>query len=373
MWKLLVICTAALLVACPGYQDRLSGTYRQSGESIDPSEELIEIEVFRYGDNVQGLVRFYDPNFETFDAERRCKWTEPALLEKDRSFTARVLESDSAIRLTARFEEDGTLSAKFNEEQANTPDLTLELVTNEPDPSCSTIAGRSVTAKFGTSGNEFADGVYAIENPYLGVQWIAVQLIQTGDVGVWTAFVPELVDVPIQSKVTASGRGLRGDIRIPVEPPGEDYRTQSGATRYAIAHFIVVDDEPDDEEFVAWDIETEPIIASGVRGIRRPDAPPIAEDHTHSGQVLLFVEGSLEELGGLRDLITLREIDLDGDGEVEVVNPNAHFYVADVYAEGESIIALQIEPKPSLSIAVTVTTEYLDATSLPLPRLFPVD
>lgn len=373
--RLLLFTMTLFLAACPGFEDAFSGTYRQVLTADDISSEPIAIEVFRFGHNVHAMVRFHSGGVEPFASEMRCAWTEPTTLSDDNTFEALLDDPVQRIRLSGRFEGDRTLKARLNAPGGNSPDLSLGLVAEIPDDTCRTIAPRSVTAKFGnlSSQNEFAPGEYEIRNPYFGIQWIAVQPIQTGTIAVWTAFTPELLFSPLESKVTSNRRGLSGQLNLTVEAPGEEYRTVSGDTRYSIAHFIVVDDEVDEDSFVRWDRATEPIIASGVRGGTRLDAPAFADEHNQFGRALLFVEGRLDSLGRMLDIIEIVEEDVDADGELETVDPTAHFFVAEVFAEDERIVGLRLRPSPALTIPVTVTTEFLDQTGLPLPRLFPLD
>lgn len=375
MRHLLPLLGLCLLCACPGFEDKFSGTYRQILSADEPDVEPLAVEVFRYGHNVHAMVRFYRGTADPFSQETRCGWTEPTRLADDDTFLTLVRNTTPPVRLSGRFESDGTMTARINAAGGNSPAFSLELVGATPDDTCRTILPRSVTAKFGnlSSTNEFAPGEYEIQNPYFGIQWIAVQPIETGTIAVWTAFTPELVFVPLSSKVTSNRRGLSGALSLLVEAPAEDYRTVSGSTRYSLAHFIVVDDDPDDDSFVSWDRATEPIIASGVRGGRRVDAPPGADEHNQSGQALLFVEGRLDALGRLLEIIEIEETDLDEDGVMETVDPAAHFYVVQVYAEDERVVGLRIAPSPVLTIPVPVTSEYLDETGLLLPRLFPLD
>lgn len=364
---LLLCCTA-----CPGFEDEYSGTYRQVIDDDSQVAEPIAVEVFRYGHNIHTMVRFYEGDADPFAREARCAWTEPAVLSDDDTFETLVRNTTPQVRLSGRFESDGTLKARINAAGGNSPDFLLKLEGATPDDTCRTIQPRSVTAEFSLSSpNEFGAGEYELENPYFGIQWIAVQPIETGTIRVWTAFTPELVFVPIRGNVTSNRRGLSGSLGLLVEPPDDEYRTRSGSTRYSLAHFIVVDDDPDDDSFVGWDRETEPIIASGVRAGRRVEPPPGAEDHNHYGQALLFVEGRLDALGNLG--IQIVEADIDRDGKPDPVDPTAHFYVVDVFAKDERIVALRLAPSTALTIPVAVTSEYLNETGLVLPRLFPLD
>lgn len=366
---LLLLCSA-----CPRYEDSYSGTYRQVLDPDDATATPLEVEIFRYGHNLHAIVRFYEGGADPFSRESRCAWTKPTTLAEDMSFTTQVEDRINPIRLGGRLVGD-ELQARVEQSEGNTPDLVFERINDTPNATCASIQPRTVTAKFGnlSSQNEFDPGEYEIRNPYFGIQWIAVQPIQTDTIVVLTAFTPDLVAYSISGKVTQNKRGLNGQLSVFAEAPDEEYRTVSGDTRFSIAHFVVVDDEADDDSFVSWDRGTEPIIAAGVRGGQRLDAPSFATEHNMFGRAILFVEGSIDDLGPLQDVIeVLDERDEDGN-IIDEVDPEAHFYVAEVYAEDERIVGLRLRPSATLQIPVTVTTEFLEETNFPLPRLFPVD
>lgn len=364
MSRVLLIFAVACLTACPTFEDGLSGTYQQRVEDAAPGAELISIDLFRYGHQVQLVVRRHANGPAPFQNERDCAWSTPTRIQPDNSFETFIQHSTGIQqRIAGRIEDDGTLTARLNTPEGNA-DLVLDPVTSVPDETCKTIEARSVTAKFGnlSAANEFAPGEYEIQNPYAGVQWIAVQPIQAGNVYVWTAFTADLVFAPLATKVTENRRGLTGEVSLIVAAPGEDFRTVSGTTRYSLAHFIVIDDDPDDATLVGWDRSTEPIIASAVRSGVRLDPPPGAENHNQYGRALLFVEGRLDELGKMLDILDAPE----------TIDPEQHFYVAEIFAEDERVVAMRLVDGP-LTLPVTVTTEYLDQTAFTLPRLFPLD
>ena len=56
----------------------------------------------------------------------------------------------------------------------------------------------------------------------------------------------------------------------------------------------------------------------------------------------------------------------------ETLDHEQHFYVAEIFAEDERVVAMRLVDGP-LTLPVTVTTEYLDQTAFTLPRLFPLD
>ena len=158
--RYLVLILAFILAGCPTFEDERSGTYRQVLTDVKPGEEALAVEVFRYGHNVQVIVRRYEDGADPFSDEMSCAWGEATQLKDDGSFeTLMSGNTGPQIRFSGRFEQDGTLTARLNTASGNSPDLQLELVSETPDDTCRTIAARSVTAKFGnlSSTNEFED------------------------------------------------------------------------------------------------------------------------------------------------------------------------------------------------------------------------
>lgn len=366
------ICAIAALstLGCPGFTDEWSGRYRQSFTNADDVEQWVEVDVFRYGHDVQAIVRFFEPPTpgapETaFAIEERCGWTDPASLDDDGTFETNLRNSTPPTSVIASFDETGDLLLRLKTAEQRA-DLVLEPIAPTPDSSCLTIPARNMLADFAgrTAANEFPASVgYSLRSPYFGVQWLAVEPIRRpGGLTVYAALTADLVAASIADKMTENRRGLTGQLNVAVEPPPVDFRTVSGTTRYGLAHFIVVDDDPEDSGPFVWDKGDEPIVASGVRRGTRPDAPSFVDEHNQFGLAVLFVEGELGQLD--ESLLRIME----GQEDVE---PDQHFYVVQLYALDDRVTGIRFTDSPIPKIPVLVVQDYLDAVQIPLPRLLP--
>lgn len=370
-----ILLTSLLLWACPGYEDSYSGTWREAdtvGEDDTPIAGTRAVDFFRMGHAIQAIVRFYapaDPETPAFSEELSCHRTSVDELGEDDSFEVLFEQGPSDnTRMAGRFETSERLVMRFNtRSEGNTDDIVFNRFGIEPSTVCDRIEPRRFDALFqGIAGpNEFEDGVYQIRDPWFGVQWVPVERIKSGSLEILTAPTPDLIGTQIPQHLTDNGRGLERDLSLFVEPPHEDDRVPSGQTRYSLAHFIVVDDDPEDNGLFSWDPnDQEPLIASGVRKGKRADQE-VAVDHNRFGRAIFFVEGRLDELH--------EELLDDYLVGWEDVDPEAHFWVVDVFAMDDRVLKLRFEPDASRQIQVVVTPDFLDDTQLTLPRLFPTD
>lgn len=372
----IAVLAALGTLGCPGFETDYSGTYHQVLPADMPEEErpseLIGIDVFRYGDTVDTVVRFYENDdgedaAEPFTAEDRCFSVEPAELDDELKFEARFNDGLTVTRMNGRLQNEDELLARFNTINDN-EDILFQRVAVQPVQRCDTIVGKRMTADFAgrSKANEFDEGVYEIREPYFGVQWLSVLTEKRGAVTVYAPQNPDPLASPITSNMTENRRGLRGALSLQLEPPDEKFQTLSGATYYSVAHFIVIDDDPDDDGEFRWDDETEPIIAAGVRPGTRADAPkgkdgePI--EHNAFGKAVFFVRGNLLDLDP--------EL-LDNIENVDEVAPDEHFYIVDVYALDNRVKAMRIDDEADGDIGVVITDGWLDETGMPLPRVFP--
>lgn len=408
---LLILVTAP---GCPTYEDDLSGTYREvfpvdavcasavsGGEAVDPGaiEEsclsdtttAIAVDLFRYGDFVRAIVRFYergDTNDLTkttndrgqrFEQESRCVWTRPASFDEEaRTFDLLVPEIGGEPQkfLRGRIEADDSLSVRLLEvtgSGASEPDITfsdrrLEAFAPRPDSGCEVIDDMLLPVDFeGNGDNVFESGVeYRIRNPVFFLFWAGVREERRGNV---VSFVPTNDLGPAQrlgsSFLLDEGRGLSDAVQIVVNPPEDKSLTWSGTTRYAFAHFLAVDDSPEDaeDERFGW-ADGEPIVASTLLRGAPGDAP---ENTNGFGKALLFVEGDLRDLDE-----RLKEVITGIDALAERGQTNEHFYVGDMYYYNNTVLRFDLSerlvPPP---VQMQVRAEHLTTRKGNLPRLFP--
>ncbi len=359
--------------SCIGYEDGLSGHYRQTiGE--DRAARLQAIEVFRRGDSIQAILRRYESvanlgaDADPFSEEVSCLRTEVGTLAEDDSFE--LFSTDGSTRVQGRFVAGG-LDMRINAAE-NTPTLEMNLTEFEPNPDCEVIEPKTVTAEFSGPGgpNEFPKGVYEIMDPEFGVQWVSVEERLVGDLPVFSPATPELISGPIGSYVTDNRLGLEGAVQLPIAPPPRGFRTPSGSTEYSVAHFIVVDDDPDDDGEFSWDKDEEPIIAAGIRKGQRQipegwddDFREQVANHNRFGRAILYVQGNLDELDPAL---------LDTFADWDLADVDEHFWIVEVFGTGEEIIGLRFLPN-TRGVPVSVTTDYLQDSQIRLPRLFPAN
>lgn len=367
MSRLLPPLLACLLAGCLGVDDTHSGTFRQPVPDDGQVEQLVAFDLFHFGDYVQGILRYYTPRpDDPFGDESRCTWTKASTLADDGTFELVLEDPIAQSRFGGRLEGDGaSLIARIDSAGESSTDVLLNRTSLEPDSTCTTVAPRLMVADFeGLSrANEFPPDGYEIEQPVFGVQWLGVEAVRSGGATVFVGLNPR-VDTwaPLHANVTQNGRGLRGELAFNLSPPDEEFLTYSGVTRYTLGHFLAVDIGADAETF-DQKIDDEVIFASGVRLGTRPDAPDGLE-HDGFGRAVLFVEGSLAELDpSLLDLMD----------NIESVPPDDHFYVVDLFSEGDRVQWMRFDHNAATrnDILVAVTDDFLNATSMPLPRLFP--
>lgn len=386
VWGMCVLYGAA---GCPTYEDTYSGTYRES--DVDPltASRAIEVDLFRFGNNVSAILRFYEPDVpdeEPFARERFCTWTDGAAFDSnDRSFDLPIesgsripeselsgkLVSNDRLELTVTAEEDGASVIETRE---------LERISDEPNENCDSIGTLFIRPLFDLRGDRrnvmSMDAGYDVENPVFSVQWVGVET--EGDFFLNTSAQGPTRRLGGREFVDGSpGRGepdeLRDNLSLKVPAPPENIWIESGQTSYAIGHPVVIDDDSEEGSF-SWNPENEPIVASalqiGVPVDRDYDGPGIGG----SGKALLFVRGSLSELGeGFRNA-RFEDPEAIARGSV----PESHFYVVEIiYDETVGAIREMSLPKSlqeheqNRDIPIKMTTQFLGEDAPTLPRISP--
>ena len=365
MKRLFPIALFALFSACPTYDSKLSGTFREVTDREDFSGEAKSVELFRFGDNVQALVRYYKTNADPFQRESRCVWSNSGPFEdKDTAFEIPLIDPRERLTIRGKFSNRDRVNFSFTPASADiTPiEIPFDRVNDEPDDTCSTIPDALMTANFDFEGNEFADGLFEFENPVFVTLWLGVETIETGS---FTTFTKTQKQGPWtrlgEGHMTDNKRGLRGVLHFFLPPPDEVVLTTSGTTRYSIGHFAVVEDSADDSGDFDFNIDQEPVAAASVRLGTIPDVSP--DDTNNFGKAILFVE---DDLFDLDEAMLNRMVGLE-----TVENPLQHFFVVDIYGRNGDIKEVHFTQKPSVEINVLVTEDYLSATQIQLPRLIP--
>lgn len=389
---LLGVLVLGLCAACPGYEDRYSGTYVEVRDNA-LSEEVVVIDFFRFGFYSNAIVRTYrapqsaDPE-ELLKQPISCAWTETGNAPDDEDGSWQ-LSLGNDVELDGTFTQGGQLL----EVEIDAPDdsgqfvvsrRTLRRFRDSPDNVCNVIRPVPLVASFNLRGdtpNTMPQGVdYTMRQPLFAMLWAGVAEKQLANGTIVYAATNELVsEIYLTENATLDRprNALTGSLSFSMSPPPERARASSGDTHYALAHFIVIDDACEDDSCIPspstsfdWAIEREPIIASSIELGNEPDSPfPQA---TGLGKALLFVEGSLDELDpNFKNLI------VNLDAYTSSNRDQAHFYVVDIFFDEDlKIVGLRLPPDPLSvlsyrSAKLKVSNAFLDNSQIKLPRLSP--
>lgn len=378
------------LLGCPTYEDEFTGRY-QEVELDELQDEALLLDFFRFGSEVRAVMRRYniasatarqDP-FHTSN-EVECRWTRVDRFDEE---TGQFSLTIPATARQPRVELQGTLSAGGSMEltvqedaQDQARQLQLSAGQEPPNPDCQTIDDFFLRAAFGDRNNEFDRQVYELRNPVFALLWVGVEPVFRDGTLVMIGFnrAEPAVRLERGAQFNPGANGLRASLSVAIPPPSDRILVESGSTRYALAHFVVIDDAPDQTGRFSWEIDAEPIVATALEAGTPENLPNNIdpEDIRGWGKALLFVEGSLLELDP-----ALRA-QFDGLHQAE---PDRHFYIVDIFfyndAHGEDgeVRSLRLPPRPEPDkpvqrrVSLQLTERYLEATEVLLPRLFPIN
>ncbi len=381
------------LTGCPTYDDQHSGTFVEVRDNA-LSEEVLAIDFFRFGYYSNAIVRRYrapqsaSPD-TLLDNQISCSWTETGGAPDEEANSWRLDLERSDASLSGVFTDQDTLTIEIEEPDASgtitTTTKTLRRFRDRPNNVCDVIRPLPLQARFdlpGDTPNTMPAGTnYTLRQPTFAMLWAGVTPTTQGNTTVWAAKNDLVNEVPLTgSNYLDRERGeLKSALSFSVTPPPDRALARSGSTRYALAHFVVIDDDcanpdctPEKDSSFRWDVDDEPIIATSLQRGNEVDSP--VEEATGLGKALLFVEGSLDDLDpDFRSLIT--HIDLYTGRRTR-----AHFYVVDIfYDDSASILGIRLPPDPDLlarqdyrRATLKLSNSYLNNTQIPLPRLLPL-
>lgn len=323
------------------------------------------MELFRFGDNVQALVRYYKRNADPFKSEARCVWSNAGPFEDtERSFEIPLIDPRERLTIRGTMRDDDEVEFSFSDANAESaaPSSPFLRVSDEPDDTCDTVPDALMTANFDFDGNAFSSGFFSFDNPVFVVMWLGVEPIQTD---AFTTFAKTQKKGPWtrlgNNHVTEDKLGLRGVLHFFLPPPDSLVLTTSGDTRYSIGHFVVVEDAEDETGDFDLDLDDEPVAASAIRSGTIPNVSP--EDSNNFGKAILFVEDDLMDLdSALLDRMT---------GIENVSNTAQHFFVVDIFGRNGDVKEVRFSDSPGVEINVLVTDAYLASQQIQLPRLIP--
>ena len=349
--------------ACPTYEDEFSGTYLEDTSLTTFSGEARSIELFRFGDNVQGLVRYYQRGADPFEREARCVWTKSASFSED-GFTLPLVSSRDRIDIKGTFKSDDIIEFSFSSPAGSASSNKTPFIksTDSPSQKCVTIEDTLVSANFDFDGNRFDPDVFEFTNPVFVLMWLGVNVIQqdtlftfakTQKKGPWVRIA--------KSHATPDKRGLEGVLHFFLPPPDESVLTVSGDTRYSIGHPIVVEDEAGDTGNFTLEIGSEKIIASAIQKGIRPGVSP--DGSNYFGKAVLFVEGELDDLSPALQ----RQFK-----NAEKMETDQHFYIVEIFSRNDDIKEIRFDPTNDVELNILITETYLNQNELQLPRLVPL-
>lgn len=383
---LLALLALFMLTGCPTYKDAYSGQYQEI-ELDELQDEAVTLDLFRFGDDVRAILRRYSiasasARENPFAPENQiaCHWTRvDAFREGNRSFSLTVPATarQGRIDLQGVFDEDGMLDLDILQEESEEPrSIRLESNGVAPDSNCVNIDDFLLRAVFDDGGaNELDRDVYELRHPVFALLWVGVEsVVRDGfRVDVPTNIPEPAVRLRSGAEFLPHRNGLSSNLSVSVPVPPDRILMDSGTTRFALAHFIVIDDAEEEGSFT-WNVSDEPIVATALERAEPGDLPEELEGQQIDrwGRALLFVEGRLDELDPELDQDLLFR--LSGLSQAE---PDRHFYIVDIFSYNEDVKILRLPPRPQPGrpvqrrVSLQVTEEYLEASRVNVPRLYP--
>lgn len=372
---------SGLFVGCPTYEEEFTGRYQQV-EIDELHDEAVAIDFFRFGGEARAVLRRYDIASVTArddpfnpDHEIACHWTRVDRFDdRQREFelTIPATARQERIELRGRITPTGDMEVEVAEEgDDQRHHLELALSDSTPDTRCATIDDFLMHAVFDdVESNGFDPEVYELRNPVFALLWASVEPVNRGGFTEWVALnrIEPAIRLEPGRQFNSTENALASSLSFSIPPPAEQIRVESGQTRYALAHFVVIDDSEGEEDRFNWVVSDEPLVATALEAGAPDDAPGGMGEINGWGKALLFVEGQLHELH--------RDLRLRFEG-LEEAEPARHFYIVDVFFYNDDVVSLRLPARPEAGspvqrrVPVQVTEEYLEAGEVLVPRLFP--
>ena len=371
-----VICGSG----CAPYEEAYTGQYQEI-ELGELQDEAVAVDFFRFGDEARAVLRYYDigssaARQDPFNAanEVHCRWSRVAQFDKEeRRFRLTIPANarDERVDLEGTIDEAGMMQVVIDEETRDEPrELTLERGDVSPDSDCSTVDDFFVRAIFGEGdSNGFDPELYQLRHPVFSLLWAGLEPVNHDGALVYVAINRPEPSIRLTEGIQFNRHAneLTGNLSVSVPPPAEQILVDSGDTRYALAHFVVIDDSDGDGSF-SWDVDEEPVVATALESGSPEHAPQDVEINGW-GKGLLFVEGRLDELHP--------NLQAHFDGGIDDAESGRHFYIVEVFYHDDEVRRLRLPPRPQADrpvqrrVPLQVTEEHLDAGEVPVPRLFP--
>lgn len=368
---------------CALHEQEHAGHYREV-EIDELQDEAVAIDLFRFGDNVQAVFRRYDISSATarerpFDPsnEIKCRWTRVADFDDQQrhfSMTIPATARLDSVQIEGQLDGDGSMDVVIDDGQSDEP-RQVQMARNSertPDSECRTIDDFLLRAIFDVDGENHLDPeAHELRNPVFSLLWVGVEP-ETHDgaiIYVGLNRTGPAIRLAPRGMVDGDENSLTGHLSVSVPPPPEQILEESADTRYALGHFVVIDDSEDKEGSFSWSVDDEPIVGSSLEDHDHlPEDTPEHVNVNGWGQAMFFVEGHLDELADST------RAQLEG---IEDAAPDQHFYIVDVFFYNEEVKVIRLPPRPEADqrvqrrVPVQMTERYLEAGDVPVPRLFP--
>lgn len=388
MW----ICAIASIwsTGCDPVEDDYSGTYREI--ATENGDDLLAIDFFRFGDNAMGLMRNYRSALseEPFSKEQSCSWTNlSSAPDEEGNFTLSATTDiiTEGFELKGKFLSETRFEATINYDDGDSVKKIFERVKDEPNNICNTIKPYLISPQFKLNDLPQvlpADANYTMRRPVFVTLWLGVRAVAQGGAFVYVGKQSAKPFFYLNDKSHRSENGIKGNVSLSIPKPDDEMLIASGQTSFALAHFVVIDDECKLDEATqkctddlpsrfSWDTDKEPIIATSLQfGEEQSDDFP--SDANGLGKAIFFVEGRLSQLHpSIKDKIVNIEQYKDN-------NENKHFYIVDVFFKDDAVVGMRLPKDPSVmdrisyrEVQLKLTRDYLNTSEILLPRLITLE
>lgn len=376
-----LLLAALFLVSCTFYDETKSGRYTQvldSDESTDPS---YAIDFFRFGKFSQGVLRRFDltsPNArdKRFEKDSFCVWTHSSLLEKD-SFHWTFFTNGRRAEVEGRFVDSNTIEATIRNLQ-NDGDvriLRLERQPGDPIEQCRDQRTTLLSIQF-PEGNEVSTPPVYTKRPVLSILWVGVRAVSTGGTAVYRgSYEISNNAISVGSYLLSSKNGFKptvSPLRIVWPEPTLESQTRSGNSSISIGYPVVIDvSKPfDPDSRFEWNSRAEPVVATS---FSRQTNPHVSFDHDSFGQVVVYVDGQLPDLGSrVKQLISILRPDGTRDPITAFADTDRHFFIANAYSRKDAITHIDLIEEVELQqFPMRMSAQWLNQGGNAFPRVFP--
>jgi hypothetical protein len=377
-------------LGCSTFEDEYTGSYRQSS----PSDGLpaIQVDLFRFGDHSSAFIRLFDEDpvtGEPFGEEITCLQTKSGPFRDNRQFDLVVQPTFQfpTFRLIGEIKTDGKLEAKFfsPDEGARVQlrrdqlvpaeeksPVTLTRDSLQPSRDCQAAPGAELQFTFPRNAETEApqslpETTQPIESPSIVLWWTGRTVATTANGNEFISRIDEIQKATSLEQIIEESNQITRSPLADVSVPPERLLTETGDTRYGIAHIFVADlrdattDIQGRDTFITG---TNRIIGTALRRVRHADCPTGTK---FWGPFILFIEGNPKQIA---EPLTQALEDGEDSRLLDDFPKNQHFFVLNACATEEQILEIQVPSELTRrQVLLYLTGEYLHAPTWPIPRI----